>query len=316
MQRVRRFEEHIVEQYAFQNQLFARKETPPYTIKCPTHLSIGQEAAAVGACEPLSAHDVAFSNHRCHAHYVAKGGSLRRGMAELYGRSTGCAAGKGGSMHLVDPEAGMMGASAIVGGSIPLALGAALASSLRGDSRVAIAFFGDGAVEQGVFSESLALAGLRRLPMIFFCEDNGYATLSHRTTRQHVPIGPRAESLGVPSETIDGNDVIAVGNAAGRAAARARAGQGPTLIVAETYRWFAHVGTEPDTGNMRRTADELALWKARCPVATARVALLARGYSEAQLAGDEAAIEAELTDAVEFARSSPEPGPNDLHTSV
>lgn len=316
MQLVRRFEEHIIHQYDYQNGLFAQKQVPPWTIKCPTHLSIGQEATAVGACAPLGDADVVFSTHRCHAHYIAKGGDVGRGLAEMYGRSTGCGQGKGGSMHLVDPSVGMMGASAIVGGSIPLAVGAALAAQLRGQSLVSMAFFGDGATEQGVFSESLGFAALRRLPLVLFCENNGYATLSHITTRQDVPISQRGAGFGVPSIDVDGNDVLAVRDAMRVATDRARAGEGPTLIVGTTYRWYAHVGTEPDTGNMRRSQAELEAWKARCPVANARAALLRAGVAEAELAADEAEIEATMSAGIAFARSSPEPVAADLYTSV
>src|SRR5262249_43002138 len=150
----------------------------------------------VGVCEALRKDDVAFSTHRCHAHYIAKGGSLRAMMAELYGRATGCARGKGGSMHLVDPEVGMFGASAVVGGSIPLAVGAALSFQMRREQRVGVAFFGDGAVEQGVFHESMHVAAVKRLPVLFVCENNFYATLSHVETRQRTPIAARAASYG------------------------------------------------------------------------------------------------------------------------
>lgn len=316
MRAVRRFEEHVIEQYAEQNALFARKVEPPWSIRCPTHLSIGQEAAAVGACAPLTPADQVYSTHRCHAHYLAKGGDPARGMAELYGKATGCANGKGGSMHLVDASVGMMGASAIVGGSIPLAVGAGLAFRLRGEPRVAVAFFGDGAVEQGVFAESLHLAALQRLPVIFACENNHYATLSHLETRQHRPISDRARAVDIPAVDVDGNDVAAVANASREAVARARAGEGPTLIVADTYRWYAHVGTEPDTGKMRRSADELDAWRARDPVAAARAQLLASGVTEQAIAEAEADVEAALAAAVRFARESPAPAAEALWTDV
>src|SRR5437867_13177809 len=165
MTRIRRAEEAIVARY------------PEQEIRCPTHLSIGQEAVAVGICQALSEPDVVLSGHRCHAHYLAKGGSLRRMFAELYGKATGCCGGKGGSMHLASPETGLLGASAIVAGTVPIAVGAALAATLRRVDEVAVAFFGDAGFEQGVTNESLAFATLRRLTMIFVCENNLYETL-------------------------------------------------------------------------------------------------------------------------------------------
>ena len=173
-------------------------------------------------------------------------------------------------MHLIDVGVGMLGASAIVGGSIPLAVGAAMSASLRGETRVAVAFFGDGAVEQGVFHECLNLAALRRLPVIFACENNLYATLSHVRARQAAPIHARAASYGMPGVAVDGTDVEAVRAVATEAAERARRGEGPTLIEATAYRWMSHVGTEFDTGRMQRTQDELDAWRARCPLVIAR----------------------------------------------
>jgi len=181
MTRIRRAEEAIVARY------------PEQEIRCPTHLSIGQEAVAVGICQALSEQDVVLSGHRCHAHYLAKGGSLRRMFAELYGKATGCCGGKGGSMHLASPETGMLGASAIVAGTVPIAVGAALAAALRGSDDVSVAFFGDAGIEQGVTHESLAFAALRRLPVVFVCENNLYATLTPISQRQvSADIWPRA----------------------------------------------------------------------------------------------------------------------------
>ncbi len=313
---VRRAEERVVRQYAEQNADFARGVQPAHAIKCPTHLSIGQEGAAVGVCQELTVDDVAISTHRCHAHYLAKGGDLRAMMAELFGKSTGCARGKGGSMHLVDPDVGMLGASAIVGGSIPLAVGAALSAQMQGRTRVAVAFFGDGAVEQGVFHESLAFAALRRLPVLFVCENNFYATLSHVEDRQLVAIPQRATGLGVASVTADGSDLADVLHAARGAVRRARAGEGPTLIEVRAYRWMSHVGTEPDTGRMKRSAEELALWKDRCPLAVLRVRLAARGVPAATLDAMGTEVDAAVEDAVEFARRSPAPSPDDLFTHL
>jgi acetoin:2,6-dichlorophenolindophenol oxidoreductase subunit alpha len=309
---IRRVEERIVTQYAEQDAVYARRGVPAHTIKCPTHLSIGQEAAAVGLCDALGTDDVAFSTHRCHAHYLAKGGSLPAMMAELFGRVAGCSRGKGGSMHLVDPSVGMMGASAIVGGTIPLATGAALAFQLRREPRVAVAFFGDGAVEEGVFHEGLNVASLRKLPVVFACENNFYATLSHISSRQSAPIAQHAASYGAVGVALDGDDVSQVAAVAHQAVARARQGGGPTLIEVRAYRWMPHVGTTPDTGKMRRSAEELAEWMARCPVAFARRRLVAAGVPEADIAAVEAQVDTQIEDAVAFAHASPEPLPDEI----
>lgn len=310
---VRRVEEWVIAQYAAQNAAFARGENPALSIRCPTHLSIGQEAAAVGVTSALRAGDTAFSTHRCHAHYLAMGGDLPRMVAELLGREGGCARGKGGSMHLIDTSVGMMGASAIVGGSIPLAVGAAMSSAMRGAASVAVAFFGDGAVEQGVFHECLNLAALRRLPVIFACENNLYATLSHVSARQAAPIYARAASYGMPGVAVDGTDVESVRAVALAAAERARRGEGPTLIEATAYRWMSHVGTEFDTGRMQRTQDELDAWRARCPLVIARAALRAAGVEDARFDDEEARVQRRIAEAVDLAAQSPEPSPAALY---
>ena len=260
-------------------------------------------------CGALDATDVIFSTHRCHAHYVAKGGSLRGMMAELFGRVDGCARGKGGSMHLVDVGVGMLGASAIVGGSIPLAVGAALSSKMRGTDRVAVAFFGDGAVEQGLFHEAMNVAVLRKLPVLFACENNFYATLSPIAARQPVPIADRAASYGAVGVALDGDDATRVLATAREAVARARAGGGPTLLEVRAYRWMGHVGTEHDTGKMHRSAEELASWQARDPIRRARGDLEASGMGGAEI--DAVAMRTmreAIEDAVRFAHASPEPG--------
>lgn len=302
---VRRVEERIIDQYAEQNACFARKEAPKRVIKCPTHLSIGQESAAVGVCMALTNDDVAFSTHRCHAHYLAKGGSVPAMIAELFGKVTGCSAGKGGSMHLFDEQVGMLGASAIVGGSIPLAAGAALSFSLRQKPHVAVAFFGDGAVEQGVFHEAMNVAALRKLPLLFVCENNAYATLSHVSTRQAAPIAERAASYGdVVGVRVSGDDVLDVERVATQAVTRARSGAGPTLIEIDVYRWMSHVGTVFDTGKMRRSAEELDGARARDPVMRARQRLADAGVPVEEV---EREVMAVIEDAVRFADESPEP---------
>ena len=202
-----------------------------HEIRCPVHLSIGQEAVAVGICAHLVSSDHIYSNHRCHAHYLAKGGDLRKMIAELYGRKTGCCRGRGGSMHLTDPKVGMMGASAIVGGTIPLAVGSALSFSLDGVENVSVAFLGDGATEEGIFYESLNFAQLKKLPVIFAVENNSYATYSHQRARQsNLDIFERALAFRMSCQAVDGNNVEEVFEEAAQAVARARSGNGPTLL--------------------------------------------------------------------------------------
>lgn len=289
--RIRRAEEAVAAVY------------PEREIRCPAHLAIGQEAVAVGVCRTLRTDDVVFSGHRCHAHYLAKGGSMRGMFAELYGKATGCCGGKGGSMHLAAPEAGMLGASAIVAGTVPLAVGSALAATLRRGDDVAVAFFGDAAFEQGITHESLAFAALRRLPVIFVCENNLYATLSPLSARQaSVDIAPRATAHGVTGVAVDGNDVAAVYRVASDAVARARRGDGPTLIEAKTYRLREHVGPKSDVGLGQRTQAELDAWLARDPLTMIAGQLPASARERM-----EAAVVDEVADALRFAKESPFP---------
>ena len=306
MRRIRRSEETIAALY------------PEQEIRCPTHLSIGQEAGAAGVCLALRATDTAVSTHRCHAHYIAKGGDLRAMFAELYGRATGCCGGKGGSMHLTAPEVGMLGASAIVGGSVPLAVGTALAARMAGTDEVAVAFFGDAAMEQGVTHESLALAALRRLPVLFVCENNLYATSTPLRTRQAgSDLARRAAGHWLPGVVADGNDAVAVYRTARTAVERARRGQGPTLIEIKTYRFREHVGPNYDIDQGYRTQAELDRWMAREPVGALARRLERAGVLPAgRRAALDAQVEADVADAVAFAKSSPFPGPTALHADV
>jgi len=312
---IRGAEEAISAQYREQDEIIARQGQPEHAIRCPTHLSIGQEACAVGVCAPLGVDDVVYSTHRCHAHYLAKGGSLHRMAAELFGKVTGCAKGKGGSMHLVDTTVGMLGSSAIVGGSIPLAVGSALSFQMRGLPHVAVCFFGDGAVEEGVFHESLHFAALRKLPVIFACENNGYATLSHISARQITSIHGRAASYGAVGEGVDGNDVRAVEAASRRAVERARAGEGPTLLELSTYRWLGHVGGNPDLGQARRSQAELDEWKERCPIARLRVTLL-ETVPAARLETVEREVRATIAEAFAAAKADPAPALSEMFVDV
>ena len=305
MLRIRRAEEAIVKLY------------PEQEIRCPTHLSIGQEAVAAGVCAVLNRTDTALSSHRCHAHYLAKGGTLRGMFAELYGKATGCCGGKGGSMHLTAPEAGMLGASAIVAGSVPLAVGSAMAARMKGADSVAAAFFGDAAMEQGVMHECLAFAALRQLPVLFVCENNGYATNSPLSARQLSPDIARRAAYQMPGIAIDGNDVVAVYKAAEKAVTRARRGEGPTLIEAMTYRWREHVGPNFDVELGYRTQAEIDAWIARDPLVVYPRLLERLGiWTPAEREAVEASIDAEVADAVAFAKASPFPDPDAMYADI
>jgi pyruvate dehydrogenase E1 component alpha subunit len=282
---------------------------PEEKMRCPTHLSIGQEAVAAGVCAALQRDDAVLLNHRCHAAYLAKGGDLHAMIAELYGKATGCAGGRGGSMHLVDPEAGVLGSSAILAGSVPIACGAAFAFARKPGSRVAAAFFGDAAVEEGTLFESLNLAALWKLPVLFVCENNGYSTCTPISKRQPpTPIFERARAFGMAAESVDGNDAPAVLAAAQRAVARARRGEGPTFLECATYRWLEHVGPNHDWDVGYRTREEVESWMARCPIARLETLLESRGWLPAEKRETVRKATARLVDAAfAFADKSPFP---------
>jgi 2-oxoisovalerate dehydrogenase E1 component len=263
------------------------------------HLSIGHEAVAAGVCAALRPDDTISSTHRGHGHLIAKGGDLERMFAELFGRETGYCHGRGGSMHIADLKLGILGANGIVGGGIPLAVGAAFAHQRQGSDRVSVAFFGDGGVNQGAFHESLNLAAVWQLPAIFVCENNGYAASVPQVKHQRNPrIADRAIGYGMPGVTVDGNDALAVYEAAREAVERARSGGGPALIECKTYRHYAHAGLRAD----ERPADEVASWRERDPVLA-----LTRLYDE--LAGDREEIERRIDTAIEQAIASAETAP-------
>lgn len=276
---------------------------------CPCHLAIGQEACAVGVASALGPTDRAFGAHRSHGHFLAMGGSPRSLLAEVLGKATGCSGGMGGSMHLIAPACGLLGTVPIVGATIPIAVGAALAASLDGSGAVAICYFGDGATEEGVFHESMNLAATMRLPVIFACEHNLFASHLHISFRQPANrVSRYAAAHRVMSETLDGNDVLAVAGAARRATERARSGDGPTFLELVTYRWRGHVGPNEDNDVGVKRADDLSLWKRRDPVRRLEEALtMGRGVTEADLMSGCESIERELQDALDFARSSPYP---------
>jgi len=273
------------------------------------HTYVGQEAIAAGVCAHLRADDVVFSTHRGHGHALAKGVPPREIMAELFGRSTGCSGGRGGSMHLFSPERGLMGTSGIVGPSILQAAGGGYSFQLLGSDRVAVAFFGDGAVQNGAFHEGLNLAGIWKLPVLFVCEQNSFATeIPFEYAAARPDVACRGAIYGLPSVSLDGNDVEAVLAAAGEAVQRARIGGGATLLECVTYRTRAHAEGMPDYTYRERA--EVERWKARCPIARLRGRLLDRdGISADDFAAIDAQVEGLVHEARDFAESSPWPDP-------
>ena len=307
MLRIRMVEESIAERYAEQE------------MRCPVHLSIGQEAVAVGVCSALEPDDYLMSTHRAHAHYLAKGGDLKRMLAEIYGRATGCSSGKGGSMHLVDLSVNMLGSTPIVGSSLAVAVGTAFGSWLEGRNRLTAVFFGEGATEEGVFFEGLNFAALKRLPVVFVCENNLYSVYSPMSVRQS-PARDRvllAKAHGMEGVRGDGNDVEAVFRLAGEAIDRARQGQGPTFMELDTYRWREHCGPNYDNHIGYRTEEEFLEWRKRCPIEKCQSRLIQDGLLSEQEAGELAAgIRQEIEDAFAYAKGSPFPMEDQLFTGV
>ncbi len=270
--------------------------------RCPCHLYIGQEAIAAGVCAALERDDTVWGGHRSHGHYLAKGGPLEALFAEILGKTTGCSGGRGGSMHLLAEEQGILGTVPIVAGTVPLAVGAAMAYKMRKEARVAVAFFGDGTVEEGHVHESMNLAALYRLPVVFICENNLYSSHQHWTERRVADNLDRAgEFHSIPGGRVDGNDVEIVHGAAGAAVARARGGHGPSFLECRTFRWRGHVGAsfDLDVGVKRR--EELPEWIARDPLARIEERMREAGCYEF----DDRAVREEVEVALEGARAAP-----------
>lgn len=299
--RIRRAEEEVARIY------------PTDRIKSPVHLSIGQEAVSVGVCEALRPTDVVFGTYRGHALYLAKGGDLKRMIAELYGKVTGCAKGKGGSMHLIDVHAGMSGTSAVVGTTIPHAVGYAYVMKMQRKGGVAASFFGDGAVDEGAFHESMNFAALKQLPIIFVCENNQYSIHSHQLTRQPLAnIRDRARAYGMPATTIDDGDVLKVYDYAQKAANAMRTnGSGPWFLECMTYRWKEHVGPSEDFQAGYRPQSEAEPWYEGDQVR--RVGGMLGPDTRQQIVAD---VEAEIREAFAFAEASPFPEDVELYTDV
>lgn len=296
MVRIRRFEET------------AGKMMEDGKIPGALHLYVGEEAVASGVMAHLSNQDQITSTHRGHGHLIAKGGEFDRMFAELFGRATGYCKGKGGSMHISNMELGMLGANGIVGGGPPIAMGAAFSNKYRKTDNVACCFFGDGASNEGSFHEAANMAGLYKLPVVFVCENNGYGEYTPQANHQAiVDVADRAQGYGMPGVIVDGMDVIAVYEAAGEAIARARAGEGPTLLECKTYRYYDHVGVR-GMGLTYRTDEEVEEWKKKDPIDQFEARLAEQGIlsaDAAQAVHDETM--AEIDAAIKFAEDSPYP---------
>lgn len=296
--RIRQVEETIAEHY------------PAQEMRCPVHLSIGQEAIAVGVCRALERSDYVISTHRSHAHYLAKGGNLKRMVSEIYGKEAGCCAGRGGSMHLFDDDVHMLASIPIVASSIPLGVGAALASKQRGENTVSVIFLGDASMEEGVFHESANFAALKKLPAIFVCENNLYSVYTDLAARQpDRPLSKIATAHGLPCSVGNGNDVEGVYALTETAVAAARAGEGPQFLLFDTYRWREHCGPNFDNDIGYRTIAEFESWKSRCPLENYRQFLRAADILDAateQKIHDD--VMSEIDTTFEFAKAAPEPG--------
>ncbi|MHB0791063.1 thiamine pyrophosphate-dependent dehydrogenase E1 component subunit alpha [Bradyrhizobium sp. 5.13L] len=280
------------------------------------HSSIGQEAAIVGACLALSDSDMMTGTHRSHGHPIGKGAKLSPLMAELMGKRTGICKGRGGSMHLADKSVGIIGESAIVGGGIPLATGCALAAKVQDTGQVALSFFGDGAVNQGTFHESLNMASIWNLPVIFFCENNGYAITTSLVESHGQPdIAKRGDGYGVKGVKVDGQDLVAVYEATCAAAARARAGEGPTLIEAATYRFDEHqISLVIASPRAYRPVEEIEYHKSnRDPIVLFRERLSSWGWSAADMLAIEEEVEASVAEAIRFGEESEPPDPSSVY---
>lgn len=296
MRKIRRVEEKLSELYLSGH------------IKAPIHLSIGQEAVAAGVMSALQPQDKIVSTHRCHGHYLAKGGDLKKMIAEILGRATGCCRGRGGTMHLFDHKAGHVVSAPLVGASISFAVGIAMASKMKQEKNIAVAFFGDGAVEEGIFWESLNFASVHRLPVLFVCENNKYATHSPILRRQpYSEIASRVESHNVKTFIIrNGNDALTVLEAAHSAVLRTRDSK-PCFIEAKTYRLKEHWGVGEDWDLGYRSREEGELWIKNCPLERHKKFMKERGISESEIKVIEDNIEKEIFDAVLFALQSPPP---------
>jgi pyruvate dehydrogenase E1 component alpha subunit len=305
MYRMRRFEEEVFE--------FYKKGLMPGL----AHLYLGEEAVATGVCAALSDDDYIGSSHRGHGHLVARGADIDRMMAEILGKETGYSHGKGGSMHIMALDKGILGANGIVGGEIPIATGAAYSALYRGTKQVAVSFFGDSAANEGTFHESVNMAAAWNLPCIYVIENNLYGiSVDIRDVTNTDDLADRAAGYGIPGVVVDGMDVEAVYEVAEEAVARARAGRGPTIIECKTYRWQGHHVGDPGDYRVRKDEKEKEKWMARCPVETYRGALLKSKVKESEISAVEGDVESEVAAAVKFAVDSPYPDASEAFADI
>lgn len=307
MLRIRKTEQGIAKHYGAQE------------MRCPTHLSLGQEAIAAGVCALLRAEDKVMSAHRSHAHYLAKGGSLKEMIAEMYGKQTGCASGKGGSQHLVNMDCGFLGAVPIVGSTIPIALGVAMRAVMQGKKEVSVAFFGDAATEEGVFHESLNFSALHKTPFLMVCENNFYSVLTPLATRQPPErhIFEIAQAHGVKSWKGNGNKIEEVLNLTSQALDHIRAGNGPAFIEFETYRMVEHCGPMSDENFGDKPPEEIAEWRAQDPIVLYQRFLLNKNIvSQGDIQKMEEKLEEEIEEAIQYGKESPFPEKSALHSFI
>lgn len=296
MLRIRMVEEKIVELY------------PEQQMRCPVHLSIGQEGVAAGVCEALDAKDTVMSGHRAHAHYLAKGGNLKKMIAEIYGKAAGSSGGRGGSMHLIDRKAGFIGSTPIVGGTIPVAVGLAWAASMKKEKQVSVIFLGEGTTEEGVWHESMNFAALHKLRVLFVCENNLYSVYTPLHERQ--PDRPRtgiAQAHGLYVDHGDGNTALEVYKKTVKALQRIRSGKGPAFIEFDTYRWREHCGPNYDNTLGYRSEKEFLAWQKKDPLKNIRKPVNADSIAKK--------LEREVTDAFAFAKASSYPNKRDIRIS-
>lgn len=304
MLRIRLFEEKIVELY------------PEQEMRCPVHLSIGQEAVAVGACAALKAEDIVMSGHRAHGHYLAKGGNMKKMLAEIYGKATGCSGGRGGSMHLIDLAANFYGSTPIVGGTIPIATGVAWAEKIKGGPRVSAIFLGEGATEEGVWHESMNFACLHKLPLLFVCENNLYSVYTPLSERQPKrPLTKLAAAHGALVDSGDGNNVEEVHKKTAKALEKIKHQGGPAFLEFSTYRFREHCGTNLDNDLGYRSQGEYKRALAKDPITTYEARLLQKKIlTDASMKRLKATVTKEINEAVAYAKNSPLPNPDFLTT--
>ena len=303
---IRLFEEKI-------QDLYSRGSVPGLA-----HLYIGEEAVATGVCAHLRKEDYITSTHRGHGHVIAKGADLKYMMAELFGKKTGYCKGKGGSMHIADVDIGILGANGIAGGGIPIAVGAALSCKMRKTDQVTVCFFGDGASNNGTFHEGLNFASVHRLPVVFICENNLYGiSVSQKQHQVIEDISIRSVSYNMPGITVDGNDVLTVYEASGKAIQRARVGEGPTLVECKTYRWRGHHEGDPNQGRRYRTVEEIQEWVQKCPIKRFEEKLVGeKVLNKNKIKNIWEEVGKKIEEAVEFANQSPFPDHHDIYEDV